>query len=66
MVKIIPGVTETKKLQDQLNKQQKEKESKAALVIQKFLRGHWGRRDFNRQLYKRRHEIDYEYSAFMD
>lgn len=36
----------------------KEKESKAALVIQKFLRGHWGRREFQRQVFRRKEDIE--------
>lgn len=41
----LPGVTDARKKQEALDKAQKEKEAKAVLVIQKFLRGHWGRRE---------------------
>lgn len=61
---VLPGVTETKKVQEKLDTQQKDKESKAALVIQKFLRGHWGRRKYSEHMYRRRHEIELEYGRF--
>ena len=47
-----------------MDAQQRKKESAAALVIQKWLRGHWGRKAFSRQLFLRREEIEMEYGYF--
>ena len=61
---MLPGVTDTRKKQEALDQAQKEKEANATLVIQKFLRGHWGRREATRQLYRRKKDIEEEYSRF--
>lgn len=61
---MLPGVTDTRKKQEALDQAQKEKEANATLVIQKFLRGHWGRREATRQLYRRKNDIEEEYSRF--
>ena len=42
---MLPGVTDTKAKQDKLDKDRKAQETQAVIVIQKFLRGHWGRRE---------------------
>lgn len=62
----LPGVTDAKKKQADLDAKQKQKESAAALVIQKWLRGHWGRLAFSRQLFLRRDEIELEYGYFAE
>lgn len=60
----LPGITDTKQHQADIDKAQRIKEAEAALVIQRFLRGHWGRVSFARMIYVRRHEIDVEYAQF--
>lgn len=44
----LPGVTNTRTKQSQIDAAAKAKEAKATLVIQKFLRGHWGRQKATR------------------
>jgi len=50
-------VTNARTTQAKLDKARKEKEINAAVVIQKFLRGHWGRLVAKKQKAKRFKEI---------
>ena len=57
----MPGIMNMQALVEQEEAIKKRKEHQAALVIQKSLRGHWGRKDAKRALMADRHRIEEEY-----
>ena len=59
----MPGVMNMRSLMEQQEELKRQKESKAALVIQKRLRGHWGRKAAKKKLMKHKNMIEYEYNA---
>ena len=61
---MLPGVTNIKQTQENIDKARKKLEVDSTIVIQKFLRGHWGRREAARQLYRRKNDIETEYTRF--
>ncbi len=60
----LPGVTNARSTQAKLDKARREKESKAVVVIQKFLRGHWGRQDAEKQKARRFKEVGLQYDRY--
>ena len=59
----IPGVVNTRSLVEEQEALKRQRDTKAALNIQKNIRGHWGRQDAKRQFSRNKARVEQEYLA---
>lgn len=60
----LPGALNIKKMAEEQARKEQERKNKAALIIQRWLRGHWGRHAAKRQRQKLSRDIEEEYGRF--